>query len=80
MSKRIPAYMYGQKKMIRKPDKHCKICGAPIYYGTNGAMMLDTCLECYKPNYPCSPTPARQSADWDELDAMEERCLGDDLD
>jgi hypothetical protein len=78
MSKGIPAYVYGQKKY--KPDKHCKICGKPIFYGQNGAQMYDCCFECYRPTYHCSPTPVRREADWDELDALEGRCLGDDVD
>lgn len=80
MSKKMSAFVYGQKKTKRVANKHCKICGKPIYYGINGAQMLDTCLECYKPTYPCSPTPVRTDVDWNELDALEDRCLGDDID
>ena len=80
MSKRIPAFMYGQKKMTKKIDKRCKICGRPITYGINGSQMFDTCMECYRPQYHCSPTPIRNNVDWDELDALEDRCLGDDVD
>ena len=49
-------------------------------YGINGAQMLETCLDCYRPNYFCRPTPVRREVDWDELNAMEDRCLGDDWD
>ena len=42
--------------------------------------MFDTCLECYQPSYPCRPTTKRNTVDWDELDALEDRCLGDDVD
>ena len=80
MSKNKPAYVYGQESMKRKADKHCKVCGRPIYYGKNGAQMLDTCIDCYRPNYTYSSSPIRKNVDWDELDAMEDRCLGDDVD
>lgn len=68
MSK-ISATAFGQKV-----DKRCKICGKPIAYGINGAQMFDTCLECYIPQYHCKPTPTRD-VDWDELDAMEDKCI-----
>lgn len=68
MSK-ISAIMFGQHV-----DKHCKECGRPIMYGINGAQMLDLCLDCYNPKYHCPPTPVRKD-DWDELDAMEDRCI-----
>lgn len=58
-------------------DKHCRICGKPIMYGINGAQMLDTCLDCYRPTYHCQPTRVQNNVNWDELDAMEDRCLGD---
>lgn len=75
MSK-ISAIMYGQKKA----DKRCNSCGRPILYGINGSQMFDECMDCYKPTYHCSPTPARQEVDWDALDYAEGRCLGDTWD
>ncbi len=84
MSK-ISALMLGQHKemrraLLREPDRKCRVCGKPITYGINGSQMFDTCLECYQPSYPCKPTTKRNSVDWDELDALEDRCLGDDVD
>ena len=32
MSKNKPAYVFGQENLKRKADKHCKVCGKPIYY------------------------------------------------
>ncbi len=63
-----------------KEERKCKTCGAPIVYGINGAQMLEECLDCYRPSYFCRPTPVRSEVDWDELDALEDRCLGDDVD
>ena len=80
MSKRIPAFVYGQKKIGKKIDKRCKICGRPIAYGINGAQMFDTCMECYRPEYHYSPVPPKTETDWDALDALEDRCLGDVVD
>ena len=74
MSK-ISATMYGQKA-----DKRCKTCGKPIMYGINGSQMFDECMDCYKPTYHCSPTPVRREVDWNELDALEDKCLGDVID
>ena len=74
MSK-LSAITYGQKI-----NKRCRICGKPITYGINGAQMIDECMECYRPKYHCAPTPVRTEVDWDELDALEDRCLGDDVD
>ncbi len=61
-------------------EKRCKVCGKPIEYGVNGAQMFDTCFECYKPYYPCSVSKVRQYLNWDEFDALEDRCLGNYLD
>ena len=72
---RVSATMYGQKV-----NKRCKECGRPIAYGINGAQMLDLCLDCYRPRYHCQPTPVRTEMSWDELDTLEDRCLGDDVD
>lgn len=72
----MSATMYGQ----RKADTHCKLCGKPIVYGINGAMISEFCTDCRPIHYHCEPTPVRNEVDWDELDAMEDRCLGDDWD
>ncbi len=58
-----------------KADKTCKTCGAPIFYGINGAQMLNECLDCHKPSYNTTPTPVRLTGGWDELDALEEKCI-----
>jgi hypothetical protein len=72
----MSATMYGQKIN----EKRCRICGRPIIYGMNGAQMFDTCFECYRPEYRCKPTPIKNKVSCDELDALEDKCLGDDLD
>ena len=55
-------------------ETRCKVCGRPIVYGINGAMMYDTCFDC-RPISHCIAPSRKRNTDWDELDAMEDRCL-----
>jgi hypothetical protein len=48
-------------------------------YGINGAQLYDICFDC-RPISPCIAPSRKRNVDWDELDAMEDRCLGDDAD
>ena len=61
-------------------SRTCKECGKEIVNGINGAQISEYCTDCKPIVYHCSPTPARYGIDWDELDAMEGKCLGDDWD
>ena len=57
----------------------CKKCGCGIVYGWNGCMFLDVCFACNggHPRYP-EPRKAEPQHTAEELDALEDRCLGDD--
>ena len=65
----MSAMRYGQKA-----NKYCNQCGKSIVYGVNGAQISDYCTDCKPITYHRKPTPVR-NVDWDELDAMEDRCV-----
>ena len=71
-------------------DKFCVHCGKPITYGVNGCMLLTICFQCHKeltghyyPQYLdiLKTTPKQRAViSWDDLDALEDSCLGDNVD
>lgn len=60
-------------------ETRCRVCGRPIMYGINGAQLYDVCFDC-RPISPHISPSRKRDIDWDALDAMEDRCLGDDVD
>ena len=71
-------------------DKFCCHCGKPITYGVNGCMLLPMCFDCHKeltghyyPHYldALKQTPKQKvSISWEDLDALEDRVMGDIVD
>ena len=61
-------------------DKHCAVCGRPIIYGFNGAQVSECCIECRPITYSYNPTPVKINCSYDELNALEDRCLHDWID
>ena len=57
--------------------KKCVKCGKEIVYGVNGCMLMDDCFDCGgRPKYYYSTATVR-TTNWNELDAMEDRCVRD---
>ena len=58
--------------------KKCIKCGKEIIYGVNGCMLMDDCIDCHGgyPKYP-APRTATKTVSWDDLDALENRCVRD---
>lgn len=61
--------------------KKCIKCGREIINGVNGCQLLNDCFDC-RGGYPTYPAPrqARETVSWDELDALEDRCVNDWVD
>ena len=71
-------------------NKFCCHCGKPITYGKNGCMVLPMCFDCHKeltghyyPQY--IDIPKIMPEQWanisqEDLDLLEDRCLGDIVD
>ena len=57
--------------------KKCSKCGKQIIYGVNGCQLIDECFICHGgyPKYPAATK--RETVDWNELDALEDRCVRD---
>lgn len=57
--------------------KTCIRCGVKIINGINGCQLMKECFDCHGgfPKYP-APT-VKESVGWDELDALEDRCVRD---
>lgn len=59
--------------------KKCRKCGKDfdLYkFGAPGDPTRDICWSCYPPTY-APATKRNLSSSWDELDAMEYRCIKD---
>lgn len=58
--------------------KTCVICGKEIINGINGCQIMKECFDCHGgyPKYP-APRQMRETISWDELDALEDRCIND---
>lgn len=58
--------------------KTCVICGKEIVNGINGCQLMKECFDCHGgfPKYP-APRQMRETVSWDELDALEDRCVND---
>lgn len=56
--------------------KKCIKCGSEITNGINGCEALNECFVCHGgyPKYAPAVTK-RESYSWDELDALEDRCI-----
>lgn len=59
--------------------KKCIKCGSEIINGINGCAALNECFACHGgyPKYAQAITK-RESYSWDELDALEDRCINDE--
>ena len=60
--------------------KKCVKCGREIVNGVNGCQMMDECFECHGgyPDYSRNKFIFHWSkANWDNLDALEDRCIRD---
>lgn len=60
--------------------KTCVKCGSEIVYGINGCMMMKECFNCHGgfPQYVPLNKVEYVGSSWDELDSLEDNCLGDD--
>lgn len=58
-------------------NKICKKCGKDITYGINGCMLMDVCFECYGGFPKYAPAHKTSSYSWDDMDALEDRCIND---
>lgn len=58
--------------------KKCVKCGNEIVNGVNGCMIMNECFDCHGgfPKYP-APRLVRETVTWNELDALEDRCVRD---
>ena len=58
--------------------KRCIVCGKEIINGINGCVIMNECFDCHGgyPKYP-APTQVIETGSWDELDALEDRCVRD---
>ena len=59
--------------------RRCIKCGTEIINGINGCAALNECIACHGgyPKYAPAVTK-RESYSWDELDALEDRCINDE--
>ena len=59
--------------------KKCEKCGKEIVNGVNGCQLMKICFECNGgfPDYPKYSYASAERPSWDELDAAEDKCLGD---
>ena len=61
--------------------KTCLRCGKEIIYGVNGCQMMNICFKCNGgfPDYSRNKSNFHwNSANLDELDALEDRCINDE--
>ena len=58
--------------------KKCIKCGCEIINGINGCQLMKECFNCHG-GYPkyLAPRQINETVDWNELDALEDRCLHD---
>lgn len=57
-------------------DKICKKCKKDIIYGVNGCMLMDECFDCHGGLPKYAPARKANRYSWDELDALEDKCIG----
>ena len=58
----------------------CSKCGKEIIYGINGCQMMKECFDCHGgyPDYSHNKSNFHwNNGSWDDLDAAEDKCLGD---
>jgi len=55
--------------------KRCIKCGSEIINGINGCEILNECFTCHGGYPKYAPTSKRETYSWDELDAIEDRCI-----
>lgn len=60
--------------------KKCSVCGCEIINGVNGCTMMSDCFSCHV-GYPKYPAPVHVNPfsllSVEDLDKLEDRCLGD---
>lgn len=59
--------------------KVCSICGKEIVNGINGCQLMPDCFECHGglPDYSRQKASHNGTANWDELDTLEDKCVRD---
>lgn len=60
--------------------KRCITCGKEIINGINGCQMMNECFDCHGgyPDYSRNKSNFHwNNGSWNDLDAVEDRCLGD---
>ena len=65
--------------MENKEMKRCVKCGAEIVNGENGCMLIDECFTCHGGYPKYAPATGRNwnYGSWNDLDALEDRCVRD---
>lgn len=58
--------------------KKCIKCGSEITNGINGCAALNECFACHGGYPKYAPASKRETYSWDELDALEDRCINDE--
>ena len=58
--------------------KRCIKCGSEIINGINGCEILNERFACHGGYPKYAPTSKRETYSWDELDALEDRCINDE--
>ena len=58
--------------------KKCIRCGIEIINGINGCEILNECFTCHGGYPKYTPASKRETYSWDELDALEDRCINDE--
>ncbi len=57
--------------------KICVKCGKEIINGINGCEMMKECFDCHGGFPKYAPPTVKETVGWDELDALEDRCVRD---
>lgn len=73
---------YEHVDLVGKSKRICPKCGKEfdlLQFGYPGNPYRTVCWDC-EPMYHCKPNKSVAQCCWEELDAMEDRCLGDDVD
>ena len=58
--------------------KKCIRCGTEIINGINGCEILNECFTCHGGYPKYTPASKGETDSWDELDALEDRCINDE--
>lgn len=59
--------------------KKCIKCGKEIKYGINGCQLMNECFKCHGGFPQYAKATRKENISYDELDAMEDRCLRDEV-